>query len=143
MAWCSSTASISRTSTPEQLAAVRSLQLSNSSELLLRLRWMAILEPSLKLSLAVTGGVHTALDVVKATMAGAHATQMVSALLHHGPEQLRAVLADLADTAREDHRVELARRDARQSEHLARARSGCLRTGELHADALSWRGTTA
>ncbi len=87
---------------PEQLAAVRSLQLSNSSELLLRLHWMAILSSRLKLSLAVTGGVHSALDVVKATMAGAHATQMVSALLHHGPEQLRAILADLSDWL-EDH----------------------------------------
>ena len=41
-------------------------------------------------------GVHTALDVVKATMAGAHVTQMVSALLRHGPGHLRTVLDDLA-----------------------------------------------
>ena len=87
---------------PEELAAVRSLQLSTSSELLLRLHWTAILSGRLRLSLAVTGGVHTALDIVKATMAGAHATQMVSALLHHGPEQLRATLADLSDWL-EDH----------------------------------------
>jgi dihydroorotate dehydrogenase (fumarate) len=39
--------------------------------------------------------VHTALDVVKATMAGAHVTQMVSALLRHGPVHLRTVLDDL------------------------------------------------
>jgi dihydroorotate dehydrogenase (fumarate) len=56
---------------------------------------MAILSGRVRASLAVTGGVHTALDVVKATMSGAHVTQTVSALLMHGPEHLRMVVADL------------------------------------------------
>jgi dihydroorotate dehydrogenase (fumarate) len=81
---------------PEELAATRTLHLSDSSELRLRLQWMAILSGRVRASLAVTGGVHTALDVVKATMAGAHATQMVSALLMHGPRHLGRVLSDLA-----------------------------------------------
>jgi dihydroorotate dehydrogenase (fumarate) len=81
---------------PEELAATRALHLSDSSELRLRLQWMAILSGRVRASLAVTGGVHTALDVVKATMAGAHVTQMVSALLMHGPRHLRTVLHDLA-----------------------------------------------
>ena len=81
---------------PEELTAVRTLHLSNSSELLLRLHWMAILSGRVQASLAVTGGVHTALDVVKATMAGADVTQMVSALLLHGPGYLRIVLNDLS-----------------------------------------------
>jgi dihydroorotate dehydrogenase (fumarate) len=81
---------------PEELAATRTLHLSDSSELRLRLHWMAILSGRVRASLAVTGGVHTALDVVKATMAGAHVTQMVSALLMHGPRHLRTVLNDLA-----------------------------------------------
>ena len=76
----------------EELAATRTLHLSDSSELRLRLHWMAILSGRVRASLAVTGGVHTALDVVKATMAGAHVTQMVSALLMHGPGHLRTVL---------------------------------------------------
>ena len=80
----------------EELAATRTLHLSDSSELRLRLHWMAILSGRVRASLAVTGGVHTALDVVKATMAGAHVTQMVSALLMHGPAHLRTVLDDLA-----------------------------------------------
>jgi dihydroorotate dehydrogenase (fumarate) len=79
----------------EELCAVRTLHLSDSSELLLRLHWMAILSGRVQASLAVTGGVHTALDVVKSTMAGAHATQMVSALLRHGPGHLGKVLHDL------------------------------------------------
>ena len=81
---------------PEELAATRTLHLSDSSELRLRLHWMAILSGRVRASLAVTGGVHTGIDVVKATMAGAHVTQMVSALLMHGPEHLRTVLNDLA-----------------------------------------------
>ena len=80
----------------EELTATRTLHLSDSSELRLRLHWMAILSGRVRASLAVTGGVHTALDVVKATMAGAHVTQMVSALLMHGPMHLRTVLEDLA-----------------------------------------------
>ena len=45
--------------------------------------------------LAITGGVHTGIDVIKATMAGAHVTQMVSALLRHGPGYLRQVRAEI------------------------------------------------
>ena len=80
----------------EELAATRTLHLSDSSELRLRLHWIAILSGRVQASLAATGGVHTAVDVVKATMAGAHVTQMVSALLMHGPAHLRMVLNDLA-----------------------------------------------
>ena len=74
---------------------MRSLQLSDSSELPLRLRGIAVLAGRVKASLAVTGGVHTALDVVKSTMAGAHITQMVSSLLKNGPGHLKKVRADL------------------------------------------------
>ena len=79
----------------QELNVLRSLQLSDSSELPLRLRGIAVLAGRVKASLAVTGGVHTALDVVKSTMAGAHITQMVSALLKNGPDHLRKVRADL------------------------------------------------
>lgn len=78
-----------------ELEIVRSLPLSDSSELPMRLRGTAILSGRVKASLAITGGVHTGLDVVKATMAGAHATQMVSALLRHGPGYLRQVKREL------------------------------------------------
>jgi dihydroorotate dehydrogenase (fumarate) len=71
------------------------LRLSDSSELLLRLRWLAILAPQLRGSLAVTGGVHGAEDIVKALLAGAHAVQVVSALLRHGVQVLPTLLAGL------------------------------------------------
>jgi dihydroorotate dehydrogenase (fumarate) len=69
----------------EELAVEYSLELSSSSELRLRLRWLAILSARLGTSLAVTGGVHTSNDALKAVMAGAHAVQAVSAILKNGP----------------------------------------------------------
>lgn len=69
----------------EEMEASPQLALSDRSELLLRLRWLAILSPQLRGSLAATGGVHTTSDVVKAILAGAHAVQLVSVLLRHGP----------------------------------------------------------
>jgi dihydroorotate dehydrogenase (fumarate) len=80
---------------PEALEVVPHLQLSTSSELLLRLHWLAILSGRVKASLAASGGVHTGVDALKAVMAGAHAVQMVAALLHHGPEQLGVVRREL------------------------------------------------
>ncbi len=75
----------------EELEVVPRLQLSHSPTLLLRLRWLAILSGHVKASLAVSGGVHTPLDVVKAVMAGAHGVQAVSSLLAHGPEHIAAL----------------------------------------------------
>ncbi len=80
----------------ETLEVAPTLRLSDSSELLLRLRWLAILSGRIDCSLAVTGGVHTTLDAVKAVMAGADAVQLVSTLLRHGPEQLITLRRDLA-----------------------------------------------
>jgi dihydroorotate dehydrogenase (fumarate) len=76
---------------PEELEVVPVLHLSDSQELLLRLRWLAILSERITGHLAVTGGVHNGLDAVRAIMAGADAVQMVSALLRNGPEHLKTV----------------------------------------------------
>jgi dihydroorotate dehydrogenase (fumarate) len=65
--------------------AVPRVDLSTSAELLLRLRWLAILYGRVRSSLAVTGGVATPNDGIKAILAGADVVQMVSALLRHGP----------------------------------------------------------
>ena len=63
-------------------------ELSTSAELLLRLRWIAILYGRVRPSLALTGGVETPDDGVKAILAGADVVQMVSALLRHGPDHV-------------------------------------------------------
>lgn len=82
---------------PEELEVERTLHLSTSAELLLRLRWLAILSGRLGASLAVSGGVHSAIDAVKAILAGAHAVQVVSALLQHGPEHLMTLRRQVAE----------------------------------------------
>lgn len=87
---------------PETLDVVRTLELSSSSELLLRLRWLAVLSAQLDTQLAVTGGVHVPVDAVKAVMAGAGAVQVVSALLARGPEYLSTLISGFADWS-EDH----------------------------------------
>ncbi len=79
----------------KELEVIRSMPLSDSSELPMRLRGAAALAGRVKASIALTGGVHTGLDVIKGTMAGAHATQLVSALLRHGPEHLRTVRREI------------------------------------------------
>ena len=79
----------------ENLQVRESLQLSSSAELPLRLRWVAALAGRFRASLAVTGGVHGPLDVVKSVMAGADAVQLVSALLRHGPARLKGLQAEL------------------------------------------------
>jgi dihydroorotate dehydrogenase (fumarate) len=76
---------------PGELETLPLLHLSTSEELLLRLRWLAILSASYRGSLAVTGGVHQPMDAVKAIMAGADAVQMVSALMKNGVQHLTVV----------------------------------------------------
>jgi len=80
----------------EELQVRRTLHLSTSSELPLRLRWLAILSGKLRSSLAVSGGVHSVDDVVQAVMSGAHAVQVVSALLKLGPSYLADLRQRLA-----------------------------------------------
>lgn len=71
------------------------LKLSDPSDLLLRLRWLAVISPHLRGSLSCTGGVHRAEDIVKALLAGAHTVQMVSVLLREGPRVFTALLTGM------------------------------------------------
>lgn len=90
----------------ESLEVERQLELSTSAELPLRLRWLAILSGTLDgLSYAVTGGVHTAEDAIKALACGADAVQVVSALMIHGPETLASLRQGIAEWL-EDHEYE-------------------------------------
>ena len=79
----------------EALAVLPRPQLSEPSELLLRLRFLALLSGRVGLSLACTGGCHSGTDALKAVMCGADAVQMVAALLIHGPEHLAVVRGDM------------------------------------------------
>ena len=80
----------------ETLAIVPQLQLSTRDELLLPMRWIAILHGRVPISLAATSGVHEVEDVVKVLLAGADVAMTASALIRHGPERLSQLLAGLA-----------------------------------------------
>jgi len=79
------------------LEVVPNLVLSDSSELRLRLHWAALLYNRIRPDIAITGGVHTAEDVLKSLMAGARVTMLTSALLRHGPQYLSKLEEDLGD----------------------------------------------
>lgn len=79
----------------ETLEVVPHLNLSHSTELLLRLHWVAILFGQIKADLAITGGVHDAKDVIKSVMAGARVAMMTSALLQNGIPHLGFVRASV------------------------------------------------
>jgi dihydroorotate dehydrogenase (fumarate) len=81
----------------ENLEVVPNLVLSNSHELLLRLHWVALLYGSIQADLAITGGVHTAEDVVKSMMAGARVAMMTSALLRHGSDYVETLQTNLVE----------------------------------------------
>ena len=81
----------------DQLDVVPTLTLSNSYELLLRLTWVAILYGKLDVDFAVTGGVHTGKDVLKAAMAGANVAMLTSALLKRGIGYLAEVRAQMIE----------------------------------------------
>jgi dihydroorotate dehydrogenase (fumarate) len=102
----------------EELDLHRTLRLSDSSELLLRLRWLAILFGNVNADLAVTGGVHTAADAIKAVMTGAGAVQLVSAIFRKGPQVLAALRSEVAAWLEENEYASLAQ--ARGSMSLQR-----------------------
>jgi len=89
----------------EELEATHRLDLSNSTELRLRLRWAAILHGHLKADIAVSGGIHTVEDIVKAIMCGASVTQVVSCLLKYGPSHIGSLISGLSHWL-EDHEYE-------------------------------------
>jgi dihydroorotate dehydrogenase (fumarate) len=79
----------------ENLAVAPRLVLSNSNELRLPLRWVAILYGRVLADMAITTGVHTSEDVLKGLMAGAKVTMMASELLQNGVRRIKEVLREI------------------------------------------------
>lgn len=92
----------------ENLEVISDLQLSTSAVLPLRLRWLAIVCGHVRASLGVTGGVHTALDAIKAIMCGAQGVQLVSALMQRGPKHIENLRQEVAQWL-EDHEYDSLR----------------------------------
>jgi dihydroorotate dehydrogenase (fumarate) len=95
------------------------LELSASQELLLRLRWLAILHGRVRPALAATGGVAIPGDGIKALLAGADVVQVVSAILRHGPGYFTAMRQGLEEWM-EQHRL-TGLHEVRGSASLARS----------------------
>jgi dihydroorotate dehydrogenase (fumarate) len=81
--------------------------LSDSRDLLLPLRWISILYGKVEADLALTSGIHTAQDVLKAMMAGAKVTMTASAILKEGYDRVPAILSDLQEWMEEHEYVSI------------------------------------
>lgn len=79
----------------DEMEIVHSLDLSTSADLRLPLRWISILHGRLNADFALTSGVHTHQDVLKAMMAGASVAMMASSLLHYGEQVVGSLLNEL------------------------------------------------
>jgi dihydroorotate dehydrogenase (fumarate) len=80
---------------PETMRVKPHVELSTNAELLLRIRWAAILHGRVRPSLVVTGGVETPTDGIKALLAGADAVQIVAAILRHGATRFETMRREL------------------------------------------------
>lgn len=81
----------------DSLQLAPTLKLSSPAEALLRVRWIAMLQGRVRLSLAATGGVHGAEEALKLLLVGADCVQLCSTLLEHGPDRLRLILAEIGE----------------------------------------------
>lgn len=79
----------------ETLEVKPSLSFSTSSDLLLPLRWTAILHSRVKADFALTGGVHSKEDILKSMMAGANVVAMASELIAKGPQRVTELLKEV------------------------------------------------
>ncbi len=80
----------------EALRVDHRLALSDSHDALLAMRWIGLLYGRVGLSLAATGGIHTAADALKVIAAGANVAHLCSTLLIHGPAQLAAIKTEMS-----------------------------------------------
>jgi len=76
----------------DTLRVAPTLHLSQAHDSLLTMRWLGILNGRVNISMAATGGIHTAEDAIKMLLAGADITHLCSTLLLHGPKQLTRIL---------------------------------------------------
>ncbi len=114
------------------------LVFSESNDLLLSLRWIAMLHGRVNVSLAAATGVHSGHDVAKALLAGADVATMASSLLANGPTHARTVLDDLTTWLERRGHADLAAVRGAVSQRavadpMAYERANYLRTMASHA----------
>jgi dihydroorotate dehydrogenase (fumarate) len=116
----------------EHLSVVDRVQLSSSADALLTMRWIAILRGSTQLSLAATGGVHTAADALKMLLAGADVVHMASVLLKRGPLALSDILQGITDWLTEREYTSVAQMKGSMSQQNSPNPSTFARASYLH-----------
>ncbi|MCX7798779.1 MAG: dihydroorotate dehydrogenase-like protein [Fimbriimonadales bacterium] len=92
----------------EALEVKPNLVLSSPHELRLPLHWTAVLYGRVPLDFAITSGVHSHWEVLKALMAGASVAMTASELLAKGLGRIREIVSDLA-TWMTEHEYESVR----------------------------------
>lgn len=117
----------------DTLEVVPNLTLSTSADLRLPLRWVAILYGRVDADLALTGGVHSGLDVLKAMMAGARVAMLASELIARGPERLADILAELQAWMQEREYESIAQMQGSMSQIAVAAPAAFERANYLQA----------
>jgi len=100
-AWCFSNRFYQPDIDVENLDVSPRLVMSNSEEIRLPMRWIAILHGRVNCSLAASTGVHSGMDATKLLLAGADVVMMTSALLQHGIGHIATVTAEMAKILKE------------------------------------------
>jgi dihydroorotate dehydrogenase (fumarate) len=123
----------------EILDVTPKIELSTSTELRLPLRWIAILRPQLPdTSLALTSGVHSGKDVLKALLAGADAVMTTAAVLQSGPDIVRTMLTDMQAWLEEHEYTNVEQLQGSMSQHATRDPSAYERA-QYQRVLASWR----
>lgn len=112
---------------------VPQLDLSTSQDLRLPLRWIAILYGRIEADFALTSGVHTAIDVLKAIMAGANVAMLASELLAHGIWRLPQILSDLQQWMEEHEYQSIAEMRGSMSQQAVLDPAAFERASYVHA----------
>lgn len=123
---------------PESLEVVPQHILSTSTDLLLSLRWVAILYGRVPVDFAVTNGVHTTRDVLKSMMAGAKAAMVASELLQHGPGRISELVADLKQWM-EEHEYESVKQMQGSMSQINVAQPAAFERANYMKSLESWR----
>lgn len=89
----------------DELEVMPNLQLSTPIDMRLPMRWIAILYGHLHCSMALTSGIHSSEDIIKAVMVGADVANVCSVLLKRGIEEIAPLLQGVT-TWMEEHEYE-------------------------------------
>lgn len=117
----------------EQLEVVPHLEFSSSQDLLLPLRWIAILYGRIHADFALTSGVHQAQDVIKAMMAGANVAMLASELVRSGPARLTHLLEELREWMEEHEYVSISQMRGSMSQRAVAEPAAFERANYLRA----------